>query len=302
MRLVRRWVVFLFPKESDTWLALFRIGLALSVAFYALSLRSDWNLLFASQGNGLVSRDLAEAVLSAESPLAPRLGWLVICGSHLGLGEEAILSMVWFGLCAAGCLLLLGLFCRPVAILAWFLHLCSVKSGDLFSYGTDNFTTIGLFYLMLCPFPDRYSLDRLWRRLPEKDPRVHGFYRRVLQLHLCFIYFFGGLAKSLGHGWWNGTTIWRALTRPPFNALSADTIVAWQFALPLLGIFICALEIGYPIFIWPQKTRALWLTFALSMHAAIAFTMGLYLFSFIMIVLNVAAFGPANRRPQPRPV
>ena len=35
----------------------------------------------------------------------------------------------------------------------WFIHLCAVKSVNLMTYGVDNFTTIGLFYLMFAPLP-----------------------------------------------------------------------------------------------------------------------------------------------------
>src|SRR6267143_1310335 len=120
---------FLFPAGSDTWLAVLRLGLGLQVVLYALSLLNDWNYLFAATGSGLVSRNL---------------------------GEETVLSAAWICLVAAGCGLLAGLFCRCSAILAWFLHLCAAKSGAFVSYGVDNFMTIGLFYLMLSPLPDRY--------------------------------------------------------------------------------------------------------------------------------------------------
>ena len=61
--------------------------------------------------------------------------------------------------------------------------------------------------------------------------------------------------------------------------------------MPLIGIFICIVEIGYPVFIWPKRTRRIWLFSVLMMHAAIGVTMGLHLFALIMVVLNVAAFG-----------
>ena len=80
--------------------------------------------------------------------------------------------------------------------------------------GMDNFMTIGLFYLMLLPLPDRFSLDWRLRALRPKNPRLLGFWRRVLQLHLCLIYFFSGLTKCLGSGWWDGSNVWRALIRP----------------------------------------------------------------------------------------
>src|SRR5438034_6291013 len=200
---------FLFPAESDNWLAILRLGLGLQVTFYSVSLRNDWNYLLSGTA-GLINRNLTEALLSVESHFAPRFGWLVALGAHVGLREETVLSVAWICLLAAGCSLLMGLACRFSAILAWFLHLCAAKSGGFVSYGVDNFMTIGLFYLMLSPLPDRYSLDWRWREHQPKDrqPRSHrgsrshsellGFFRRVLQIHLCLIYLFSGLTKCLG--------------------------------------------------------------------------------------------------------
>ena len=92
----RQWqklLEFLFPPETDTWLAVFRIGVGLQVVVYALFLRRDWHSLFSTTGKGLVSRELGEAIASFDSPLIPKLGWLVAFGQHLGLGEETILSI-----------------------------------------------------------------------------------------------------------------------------------------------------------------------------------------------------------------
>ena len=140
-----RLVDFCFPAESDTWLAVLRIGLGVQVVLYALSLRDDWSYLLAGTGHGLISRNLGEAILSLESHFVPRLGWLVAVATHIGLREEIVLSIAWICLLAAGCGLLMGVACRFSAILAWFLHLCAAKSGEFVSYGVDNFITIGLF-------------------------------------------------------------------------------------------------------------------------------------------------------------
>src|ERR1700730_15899520 len=253
---------FLFPTAPDLWVTYLRVGLGLQVVLYTLSLRADWNFLFGGTEVGLNGRAFSEALLSTESPFVPRLGWFVELGSHIGLNEWTILSMVWWILLCAGAGLLVGLFSRASAIVAWLLHLCAAKSGGLVAYGVDNFMTIGLLYLMLSPLPDSCSLDRRWRgrKVPPKDRQVSGFLRRVLQIHLCLIYFFSGLAKSLGSGWWDGSNLWRALLRP--------------------------------LFIWPKRTRRTWLCLAIAMHLGIGVTMGMYLFALIMIVLNVAAFGP----------
>jgi hypothetical protein len=289
---------FLFPAETDTWLAALRLGLGLQITLYSLSLRNDWNYLLSGTNNGLINRNLAEALLSVESHLVPRLGWLVAFGAHAGLHEKTVLSVAWTCLLAAGCGLLVGLACRFSAVLAWFLHLCAAKSGGFVSYGVDNFMTIGLFYLMLSPLPDRYSLDWRLRKSRPKNQQLLGFWRRVLQFHLCLIYFFSGLTKCLGSGWWDGSNIWRSLIRPPFNVIDPEILVRWKYLFPVAGIFICLLEIGYPFFVWNSKTRKIWLICICAVHAGIGLTMGMYLFALIMIVLNVAAFGPGVIRAE----
>ena len=296
----QRFLSFLFPTESDTWLTVFRIGLGLQVTLYALFLRNDWHYLFASSGKGLIGREVGEAITSFESPLIPKFGWLIAVGRHLNMSEETVLTVAWIALLSAGCLLLLGLFSRAAAIVAWFVHLCAAESGGLLAYGADNFMTTALFYLMLSPLPDRYSFDHWVAKTKSNNPQKLGFWRRVLQVHLCFVYFIGGLAKFLGNGWWDGSNLWRSLIRPPFNLVPPDLLVQFKFALPVLGISICLLELSYPVFIWIKKTRLVWLVCILAMHAAIGLMMGLYLFALVLIVMNLAAFGvPSTARRAP---
>jgi hypothetical protein len=296
----QRFLGFFFPSENDTWLTVFRIGLGLQVTIYALFLRSDWHYLFASSGKGLVGREVGEAITSFDSPLIPKLGWLIAVGRNLNLNEETVLTVAWVCLLSAGGLLLLGLLCRPAAIVAWFVHLCAAESGGLLAYGADNFMTTALFYLMLSPLPDRYAFDNWVVKSKPKNPHILGFWRRVLQVHLCFVYFIGGLTKFLGNGWWDGSNLWRSLIRPSFNLVPPDVLIHFKYVLPLLGISICLIEVSYPVFIWLKRTRRIWLGYILAMHAAIGLMMGLYLFAFIMIIMNLAAFGvpTTGRRAQ----
>jgi hypothetical protein len=292
--LKERLLGFLFPSDTDNWLAVLRIGLGFQVTCYSLSLRNDWNYLLSG-----TARTLAEALLSLESHFVPRLGWLIALVPKIGLQQETVLSVAWICLFAAGCCLLVGFACRLSAILVWFLHLCAAKSGGFVSYGVDNFMTIGLFYLMLSPLPDRYSIDWRLRELRPKNPQLLGFWRRVLQLHLCVIYFFTGLTKCIGSGWWDGSNVWRALIRPPFNVIDPEILVRWKYFFPVVGIFVCLLEIGYPFLIWNSKTSKLWLIGICGMHILIGLAMGMWLFSLVMIILNVAAFGPAIISAEP---
>jgi hypothetical protein len=289
--LSRRVEEFLFAPCSDTWLGILRIGVALQVIIYCLSLRADWHDLFSLDRAGLIKRDLAEAMLSAQNHYIPRVGWLVDIAGRFGVGEQAALTLTWWGLLFGAFLLLIGLFSREAAIATLVLHLCAVKSTSGLTYGVDNFISIGLFYVMIAPLPDRWAADSWLRNRSRRDNHLQGFHRRILQLHICLIYFFSGITKCAGAGWWDGTSIWCALIRPPFNLLSPETLIVWKHLFPILSISVCLLETGYPLFIWLRKTRTFWLVAVITMHLAIGLAMGLYLFALVMITLNVAAFG-----------
>jgi hypothetical protein len=224
------------------------------------------------------------------------MSWVIAAGEQVGLNEVASLTSAWALLLVGSVLLTMGLLSRTSAFICWFLHLCAAKSGGLVAYGIDNLMTCGLFYLMLSPLPDRWALDFRLRRQRTRCAELLGFFRRILQLHLCVIYFTGGLTKALGSGWWNGDNLWRALTRPPFEVIPPEIVARFSWALAALGIAVWVIEIGYPVFIWPQRTRLLWLALISAMHFGIGMGMGMHLFAVVMIVLNVAAFGPAETR------
>ncbi len=274
------------------WLSFLRIGIGLQLFCYVLSLRSDWIELLAEGNRGLIRRDLMEALLSAESPLIPRVGWIVAAGTWLHLSETNVLWFLWGAMLLASLFLVLGLFCRSTSVIAWILFLCTAKTIEPFGYGVDNFTIIGLFYLVVAPVPDEWSIDARRRRIGLKSASLQGLHRRVLQLHICLIYFFSGIAKCAGRGWWDGTSLWRALTRPPFDIVSPEILIRLGFLLPVAGILVCVMEATYPVFIWPRKTRLIWFIGVLGLHVGIGVTMGMYLFGWVMIVLNTAAFGP----------
>jgi len=150
-------IEFLFPPESDKWLAVLRIGMGLQVVVFTLFLRSDWHYLFAGTGKGLVSRELGEAITSFDSPLIPKLGWLVALGGHAGISEETVLTLAWACLLCMGCCLLLGLFSRPAATIASFLHLSVAEIGGILAFGAEHFMSMGLFFLMLSRLTGRYA-------------------------------------------------------------------------------------------------------------------------------------------------
>ena len=290
--LTNRFREFLFAPQSSIWLTILRTGLGLQVFCYGISLRADWLEVLGRENQGLIRRDLMEAMLSAESPFIPRVGWLVDAGAYFGLSERAVLWSVWLTLMIAALLVVVGLFSRISSVVLWLLYVCTAKSAELLSYGVDNFTIIGLFYLAIAPLPDAWSLDARWQKKLPRSGTLHGLHRRVLQFHMCIIYFFGGISKCAGRDWWNGVSLWRALTRAPFDLVPPEMLIRVAFVLPLFGILVCVMEVTYPIFIWPRQTRFAWFVGVLGMHVSIGLMMGMYLFASVMIILNLSAFGP----------
>lgn len=296
----RRIRQFFFGRDNDTWLTLLRIGLGLVVVAYGWSMRRDWFYLFGNEGDLLLFRRLSEAMVASHSRFVPTLAWLTWLAAKLGLSEPLALSFAWCWLLLAGCFLVVGIFSRAAAVTAWFVHLCAAQSGMLVTYGADNLITIGLFYLMLAPLPDRFALDRPVFKQKSSDAEWLGFFRRILQLHLCLIYSFSGLAKALGSGWWTGASLWHALTRSPFDVVPPALLAKVSWALPPLGVLAVALELGYPICIWLKETRFIWLVLICGMHAAIGIFMAMPLFALVMIALNLAAFAPRLHPPNER--
>jgi hypothetical protein len=82
------------------------------------------------------------------------------------------------------------------------------------------------------------------------------------------------------------------LIRPPFDLIPSQTLIHAQPILLVTGIVVCLLELTYPVLIWPKRTRLICLAAIVGMHVGIGLTMGLHLFSLVMIVLNLAAFAP----------
>ena len=152
--------------------------------------------------------------------------------------------------------------------------------------------TIGLFYLMLSPLPDRYSLDWRLRKLQPKDPQLLGFWRRVLQLHLMHRLFFqrpNEMSRPRLVEWLECV----ARSHPPaFQRHRSRDTRKMEVPVPSRRNLYLSLGNRISIFYLEQQDEK----DLVHRHVCDArrdrVTMGMYLFAFVMIILNVAAFGP----------
>ena len=205
----------------------------------------------------------------------------------------------------------LGFMTRITSILTWAFHLSYMHRAMMIWFGMDAMISFMTLYLCIAPCGSVLSLDRLilrWRTgkpLPPVQPMWSAnLALRLMQLHMCIVYFIAGIAKLQGNTWWNGTATWMTMNSPLFNE---GLDIGW-ITNPALGewfwFYICflstymtlAFEIAFPFLIWNRTFRPWMLFAAFVLHLGIAIFMGLGGFGGIMLSGCMSFIPPAGMR------
>jgi|CXWL01.1.fsa_nt_gi hypothetical protein len=192
-----------------------------------------------------------------------------------------------------------GLFSRVTSVLAFLLTIsyCHRLEGALF--GLDQVNAMLAMYLMIGPCGAVYSLDRwLAKRKAGGDlPRPTATTScnvaiRLIQVHLCIIYLFGGISKMRGEMWWDGTAVWYAISNLEYQSLDVTWLVRYPWLIALLSHVTVIWEASYCFLVWPRATRPIVLGLAVCVHGGIALFLGMITFGTVMIVANMAFLPP----------
>jgi hypothetical protein len=291
-RLSRAASAFFFAPATARPLAALRLGLALVLLAQAWLLRGEVLDLLAH--DGIVQGELGRYLIGGG---APQASLLVDKLALLGVSESACLHALAGVYVASLATLGLGLFTRISAVAAWFFHWMLMSTAGTTSYGADTYAHIFLFYLTLVPAGDAWSLDVLRRRATRAPTSAARLGLRVMQIHLCVSYLASGIMKSAGAQWWNGEVIWRALSLPVYRQYDLSWLASYPWICQVAGLAALFLELGYCVFIWPARTRRLWVAAIVALHLGIGLFLGLGLFAALMCVLTLALFGVS---PEPR--
>ena len=158
----------------------------------------------------------------------------------------------------------------------------------MYEYGVDYFTTISLFYCCIFPVGKIFSIDNIIFK--PKKPIDHKIYLTLLKAHLSIAYFFSGFEKLLGTSWRNGEAVWKSIHSHNYYSLFNLNFLADTPFFYICGWATIIIEMFYPVFMNLPKFRSYWLIGVIGMHLFIAFFMGLFFFSALMIILSVTAF------------
>jgi uncharacterized membrane protein YphA (DoxX/SURF4 family) len=213
-----------------------------------------------------------------------------------------ILALVVFAM------LFVGLFSRVAAVLAYFLAVSyaqRVTPGAFF--GLEKTNCMLAMYLVLGPCGARYSLDRLWRlrrgdKAEPEDSTSANLAIRLLQVHLCIVYLFSGMAKFDGVTWNVGTAMWWSAANYEYQSFDLTWIAGWPLLTAALTHLTVFWELYYCCLIWNRFTRPIMLWLAVVIHGGIALFMGMITFGLAMIIANLAFLKPETVRRWVDPV
>lgn len=202
----------------------------------------------------------------------------------------------------ASLLMMVGLCTRWMVPLAWWMTLmvCHRMTGALF--GLDQIVVMLSMYLIISSCGSVYSVDAWLRRKkgtswmrPECRGTVgNNIATRLIQLHLCVIYLFGGLSKMRGEMWYDGSAMWYTAVNYEYQSLDITWLGHWRFAIAALTAVTIFWETFYCALVWPRMTRPIALAMAVLVHGGIAVALGMMTFGCIMIVANFSFIEPAT--------
>lgn len=195
----------------------------------------------------------------------------------------------------AAILLTIGL-ATPLAALVSFVGLVSAANrAPLNVFGLDDTLGMLLVPLIVGPSGARLSVDGLLAGPGQGrgEPSVRAAIAlRLLQVHLCVVYFFSGAGKLFGASWWEGTALWGAIANDRYRTLDLRWLAGHPLVVNALTLATLWWEAAYAALVWPRLTRRLCLAMAVLVHLGIGLAMGMMEFGLAMITANLA-FVPA---------
>jgi hypothetical protein len=211
--------------------------------------------------------------------------------------SPALLGLLNLGACLVFLMLTLGLFTRVTSILSFIITLayCHRLTGSL--YGLDQINAVIATYLMLGRSGDVWSLDRwlagrkgdVFPILPAASTNIAV---RLLQLHLCVIYLYGGIGKARGELWWDGSACWYAIANLEYRSVDLTWLVRYPWFIALLTHVTLFWEVFYCFFVWHKLTRPICIGLAVAVHLGIALFLGMPTFGLAMIIANLSFVYP----------
>ena len=291
--LSRIWTRVWFQDRPATPIEIARIGLGLALLLtYALA-TPDIFIMWGDEGwlprklHGEIVQDpLRQSILYYVS--AP---WQFMAFHAVFVASCAALAVGW-----------------RTSLAKWIVligHVSYTHRNPGITYGFDSIAASLLVILCFAPIGRTLSLDRVRqvRRakrgdLPARPPvptSQWGFAcTRLMQVQMAVLFLISGMEKLRGDEWWEGDAIWRVFVHTDYyNGTMLLDLLASHFWLVNIATYSTILiELAYPFLIWQRATRPFLLALAIFLHVQFGLLMGLFFFSFTMIMGHMSFVSP----------
>ena len=270
----RAWHSFWFRPSDTLTLGIMRLLTGGMLVYNLLVWSLDLHAFFGS--NGLQPVDVIEKFHGAGR------GY-----SFLFYVPDEWLTTVHWTCVAIAVMFCLGIGTRVTAILAWAITISYSQRVPVANFGLDQILGLLCMYLAIGPSGDSLSVDA-WlrhRRVPllPRPPKASAqMTLRLIQIHVCVIYFWAGFAKLKGDSWWTGEAMWQVIANQEYQTLD----LTWMASVPWLPYLIAHITVAWEVFfcvlVWVPALRPLMLLMGTLMHVGIGAFMGMWTFGLIM--------------------
>jgi len=281
--MAQAWSRLWFQERQTTPLELARIGIG--AALLLNYLRASPYLLEFWGDAGLLPRAVA---LRHSSP------WMQSVFFYFTAPWQWIAFDALFLLCCAA--LAIGWRTSWVKWIVLIGHISFVYRNPYLIYGVDKILAALLLILCLAPVGRAISLDRaravrqakrtrLDAVLPPYVSRWAGACTRLMQIQMAIVFFYSGTSKLGGFEWRDGDALWMVFSLNEYhNGFLLDLFMRHYWLVNVATYCTILIELAYPFLIWQRSTRPYLLAAAIMLHVQFAVLMGLFYFSFVMIM------------------
>lgn len=195
-------------------------------------------------------------------------------------------------------LFFIGLWTPVTSKLTYLIVVSYAHRVPLANFGLDQINGFLALYLALAPCGRVASVDWILRRRREaKQTLLRGkspvfstieksswarLSTRLIQVQLCVLYTYAGLAKLKGEAWWDGNAIWMAAANLEYQSNSLLWLAWMRPIAEALTHATVIWECTFWATVWHPRIRPYTLFIGAMMHLGIGGFMGMWTFGLVM--------------------
>lgn len=199
----------------------------------------------------------------------------------------------------------IGLFTRVTSWLSLIFAISYAYRAPAALFGLDQINVMLTLYLAIGASGQALSVDRLWKRYRSARKTPSDFTQnlsaapsvrsnlglRLIQIHMCVIYFFAAISKLQGEAWWNGEAMWLAFANLEYQSRDMTFLAAHPWIINLMTHVTILWELSFAALIWSRTMRPLVLIVGVLLHLGIGAFLGMWTFGLVMLI-GCASFLP----------